>query len=1310
MAAKPVPSAPGRRARRALRHGAALALAVLAAFLIVFLAAAWTLVTRETGVAFIAGELVARSGGALEIDGASGVLVDTVRAKRIVWRGPTATVTATDVALTWRPSMLWSRGIVVEGLGAQRLTIEFEHANGAARALPDDLALPIDVTIERLGVAELHWRFGDADGVVKGLAFGYHGGAAEHRITSLALATAGGAIEGEAKIGAQAPFPVAGRVVYAGDAPRQVRANLSVAGTLSALAVEGKIETALAKGTAHAAIAPLEAVPLRELSADVRDLDLAAWNDALPTTRLAIVARARSDPGGLAGEFKATNTLPGNLDAGRTPVLALSARFAWKADAISFDDIEAELEGGGTGAGRAQVTLAGDGSAVSLVLDVREVDLRRIYSPLVTTRLAGKVSAELGATRRSVSGDLVDRRNAHGLALSVATTIVDRVVNVERFRASAGGATLDAHGRIALDGERALAFEAKATRFDPSRFGTFPAGAIDGRIAGGGVLQPAWRIGGDASIAAGSRLAGVALSGSAHGTFARTFVRDAVVDLRVGSASLAATGSYGGAGDRLTATLDAPHLAELVPLLPSSVPRTAAGDLHVTAESRGAWPQAGIDVVARANALTIGPTLAVGALSARVALAPASVAEADATFAARALSVAIDAKDAVAPFGKLATAHGTISGSLAQHAIEVALRGDDIDLDAKAHGGLRDGGSADLSRMSWSGMLDAFANRGSWPARLAAPTTLSFAPGRFRLGEAQIEVADGSLNLGEFAWDNGKIATRGSIKAVPAATLARFAGKELPFASTVTLGGDWSLAATPRLSGTVTLHRESGDLRLAPTATTGTQSSAAGITTLAIAARFSDDAVDATATFRSTRAGSADAKLAIGTAALATPGRISADAPMELTIHADLPTLQPLQPWVGTAVVVDGRARVDVTAKGTLRTAPLSGTLEGDALRVDAPRYGLHFVDGRVSARFAGRNLVLEELSLNAGTGTFRASGTVDAPIEGSRSPTAHLAWHAERFRVFNRPDLHLVVSGEGSVASEDRKVALKGKLRADEGRIAYDTEPTATLGDDVVVIGWPRKTAATQPGADIPLALDLDLDFGDQLRFSGRGLETRLAGNIRVASGPAGFTGKGSIRAVNGTYFAYGQRLVIDPGRLLFDGPLDNPGLDIVALRKNLAVEAGVVVTGTVKVPIVALTSRPPVPDADKLAWLVLGHGLDRTGGNDVAALQAASAALLGPNAKPVTQTIAQRFGLDEISFKSAQGTARGTGQPDAEGQVVTVGKRLSENLAIVYEQGLTVATNALRLEYNLTGSLTLRAEAGTVSGFGLYYRRTFE
>ena len=149
--------------------------------------------------------------------------------------------------------------------------------------------------------------------------------------------------------------------------------------------------------------------------------------------------------------------------------------------------------------------------------------------------------------------------------------------------------------------------------------------------------------------------------------------------------------------------------------------------------------------------------------------------------------------------------------------------------------------------------------------------------------------------------------------------------------------------------------------------------------------------------------------------------------------------------------------------------------------------------------------------------------------------------------------------------------------------------------------------------------------------------------------------------------------------------------------------------VTGTVKVPVIQLTSNPPVPDSEKLSWLVLGQGADRTGGGDLAALQAASAALLGSQGKPISASIAQSVGLDNITFKSAERSAP-TGTPGAENQVIAVGKRMSDRLSLVYEQGLTIATNVLRLEYELTRSLTLRAEAGTVGALGIYFRRTFD
>ena len=88
------------------------------------------------------------------------------------------------------------------------------------------------------------------------------------------------------------------------------------------------------------------------------------------------------------------------------------------------------------------------------------------------------------------------------------------------------------------------------------------------------------------------------------------------------------------------------------------------------------------------------------------------------------------------------------------------------------------------------------------------------------------------------------------------------------------------------------------------------------------------------------------------------------------------------------------------------------------------------------------------------------------------------------------------------------------------------------------------------------------------------------------------------------------------------------------------------------------------------------------------------------------VPSAFAQRIGLDDISLQNS-GTA--SGGDGLSSQVVVFGKRLSDRLSLGYEQGLSLATSAIRLEYALSRRVTLRAEAGAVSGVGIAYRRSF-
>ena len=124
-------------------------------------------------------------------------------------------------------------------------------------------------------------------------------------------------------------------------------------------------------------------------------------------------------------------------------------------------------------------------------------------------------------------------------------------------------------------------------------------------------------------------------------------------------------------------------------------------------------------------------------------------------------------------------------------------------------------------------------------------------------------------------------------------------------------------------------------------------------------------------------------------------------------------------------------------------------------------------------------------------------------------------------------------------------KLVLAGEINIDEGRVVYAPVTAGTLSADVVIVGQTRVEAKDAGnGRDLPLSLDLRVSLGRDFRFSGEGLDTRLAGSVRVTTTAIGsLAAKGSIRTVSGTYYVFGQRLEIDRGQLIFDGPVGQSG-----------------------------------------------------------------------------------------------------------------------------------------------------------------------
>jgi len=627
-------------------------------------------------------------------------------------------------------------------------------------------------------------------------------------------------------------------------------------------------------------------------------------------------------------------------------------------------------------------------------------------------------------------------------------------------------------------------------------------------------------------------------------------------------------------------------------------------------------------------------------------------------------------------------ARGALTGSLSAHALELSARATGAQVSATLAGGWS-------AAAGWVGEIRSFRNAGVHPLKLVAPAPLVIAPGRAALGRFEARLADGRLLVREGEWRPGALRTSGEFSALPARWLVLAAGAGARLRTTMLLDGSWSISAGERLEGRIEVRRRSGDLSIV----LEDEPLALELESAELRLRTAPkDGIEL-----ELQAGSRYGRLTLDgeigrTPGALAPGRLS---PLALRVRLEAAALSVLAQPIVTDARLDGRVWAELRATGTLGEPRWAGTVRGEQLSLAIPPYGVHLRNGTLLAELEEDQLRVERFVIRAATGEFSARGTVPLRLSGG---TTRLEWSAKGLGVLERPDMRLVVTGGGDAGFDGKRLSLTGRLRADRGQLRIDRQRLPRPGEDVVIAGEPARGEGTRP--PLPADLDLTLDLGDNLRLEAAGFEGKLGGELRMRTDEDGtLRAYGQIRSVNAILYAYGQRLEVDPGTLIFDGPVDNPGLHVTAWRRNQAVEAGVIVTGTVQAPRVSLVSVPPVPQSERLSWLVLGRPPAEATKADLGLLQAAAGALLTQGeALPVERRVARAFGLDEL-------TLRGGGQ--AEGSVVALGKRLSDRLYVSVEQGLgATVTQLVKLDYALGRRWSLRAEAGTTSGAGLFYR----
>ena len=1215
-------------------------------------------VTTPTGFLWLAKQATPLSKGRLVLEGVEGHLGASVHIAKLIYKSDRQRITLQQVQLDWKPHSLWHRLVEIDLLAAQHARVEILMKDPTPPVYPRSLRLPLELRVAAWTVGQLDMidsgqtrSFNTLRGEVDGRGDRFDLVAAAH--------TPWAEVVGQFDIHKDAPFKVRGAFNVVRRTPVPMEAKLELAGELAA--IDFKLDAGAEGMSLMAAgqAAPFAPIRLLRLVLSGQGIDPSQWAADAPHARLAFSGVFEGQPGEqLVGTFSLTNQLPGRLDQQRLPLANLTAAVVGGIDAAQFSAVKIDLDKAGRFAGDGQWR---DGR-FNLVLTSPRLNLAGIHRALHPTHIRTALTLAGDAAQQTLSADIAETWAQGSFKLSHA----DAVLRLHDARFSGQAGQLTASGSLQLDTARAFTAQFNARNINPSRVGKFPRGRLNARGTVRGALLPALNVQAQFVLPPG-QLEGRPVQGYGKFRFAPAHLTDTDIKLDVAGNRVLLKGAWGRQGDRLVWDIHAPALARLN--------LGMAGQLTSTGSIRGEPRQPQIEAVLNARGLRLPGEIVADAINLQLDL--------------QAISNGVFN-------GKLETRGVQWAGrriSLARAKVQGTRNAHTLSLDAQlAEGRIQMAlvGGFD-ARYLWHGQLNQFQAQGKWPVALNAPAGLVLGQDQQHVRNLNLSVAGGKISGVQLSRQGSQITTQGALTNLPLAPLLVLLKKPPPLTTDLRVNGDWNLRLGKTFDGQARLIRHSGDVRLTDPAVL------LGLTQLDLKLQAVASRVTARLEVNTREAGQGRAE-GSGRVERAGAGFIlPRSAPLTWTATFNVPNLRLLKPFIPVGMRLDSRVAAQLAGSGSLAAPRINGQIDASRIRFTLPEEGVSITDGSVKLLLSDDRVRVQQGELIGLNGRIVVSGEAQL-----KNPQAGLTLTFEQFSATSRSDRQVVVSGITQLNLDPKRLELTGNLRVDRARLQMPAESKPSLSSDVVILGRPpREKPASQR---YPLALDLTLKLGDDFLFKGAGLDARLGGQLRVFTLNQVLRGEGTIQVEEGRYAAYAQTLNIERGVLRFVGPINNPGLDVLAVRKTPSVKAGVQVSGTVQRPIVKLYSDPPLPDTEKLAWLVLGHGLENSGQQEFVLMQVAAAALLSQSESVNFQSkLADTLGIDSFDLRAGDGATLSS-------SVVSVGKRLSSRATLSFEQSLDGLSQVVKMLYQLTPNVRLEAQAGEQSSFDVLYSKEYD
>ncbi|MBF4558028.1 translocation/assembly module TamB [Pseudomonas sp. p50] len=588
--------------------------------------------------------------------------------------------------------------------------------------------------------------------------------------------------------------------------------------------------------------------------------------------------------------------------------------------------------------------------------------------------------------------------------------------------------------------------------------------------------------------------------------------------------------------------------------------------------------------------------------------------------------------------------------------------------------------------------LDGALGKGNWRGRLARGDIQAGGQDWKLQGPAKLErLADGKINFGAHCWMSGQASLCGEdqrlmpepklryhLKQFPIDSLAQWLPKD--FAWKGRLNADLQLdlpASGP--NGQITLDASGGTLRVREK----DQWLDFPYQTLLLTSKLTPKRIDTDLNFVGQKLGELRVQAQINP--------IPANKPLSGNFRLNGLDLSVARPFLPMVEKLTGRLNGSGTIAGTLMAPLVNGNLLLSNGEVSGPELPMEIQALQLQAVIAG-----ETVQVNGGWKSGKAGqGSLNGNIAWGQALVVDLALKGSQLPVTVEPYAKLEVAPDLKISMKDDELAIAGKVLVPKGDITVRELPPSTVkvSNDTVIVG--QQTEEGKP----PIAMKMDIDVvvgEDKLSFAGFGLTANLQGHVHIGDN---MDTRGELWLNDGRYRAYGQRLTVRRARLLFAGPIDQPYLDIEAIRQTDDIIAGIRLSGSAEQPTTQIFSEPAMSQEQALSYLVLGRPLSTNGeDNNMLAQAALGLGLMGSSG--VTSGLAKNLGIQDFQLDT-----EGSGN---ETSVVASGN-ISEKLSLRYGVGVFEPANTIALRYKLSKKVYLEAAGGVASSLDIFYKRDF-